>query len=142
MAKRRHEEPPPGSSRNALLILGAGGIIIAGLLVWALTRTVEPAVPVADTSTPPAATAPLTTDFTSTAAPPAQPDPATVEVPRIAAEDLRGKVNRNEVTVVDVRDAAAFAQGHIPGAILIPFASVQSQMDAIPKGKPVVTYCT
>lgn len=153
MTKRAHNEPDPGSSRNALLILSAGGLVVAGLLVWALTRTVEPAsvmetAPVA--ATPAADNTALTTSaippgaISTSAAPapaPAQPGETSV-VTRISAEDLRAKINRNEVTVIDVRDAAAYQQGHIAGAIHIPFTSVQSQLDTIPKGKPIVTYCT
>lgn len=157
MAKRSHQEPPPGTPRNALLLLGAGGIVVAGLLVWALTRTVEPAPvtavtpPVAGTSAPVASTAGTfdTATFTQTAAPatatnapPLQPREDTTVVPRISAEDLRAQVRRDEVTIVDVRDTTAYAQGHIPGAIHIAFASVQSSLDTIPKGKPIVTYCT
>jgi rhodanese-related sulfurtransferase len=63
-------------------------------------------------------------------------------VQRLAVEDLRAKMNRNEVTVVDVRDAASFRSKHIAGAINIPFASIETMLDQIPKDKPVVTYCS
>ena len=158
MAKTPHQEPPPGTPRNALLLLSAGGIAVAGLLGWALTRTVEPAPvtsvssPVAETSAPVASTNPGTFDtagFTQTAAPltatnapPPQPEGDKTAVTRISAEDLRAQIRRNEVTVIDVRDNTAYAQGHIPGAMHIAFASVQSSLDTIPKGKPIVTYCT
>lgn len=153
----------------AILVIGA--IAVAGVVVWALTRTVEPAsvmsteTPVADATTSPGfntATVPVTTappTQTSTApigrAPDLQVPPATAtqapppsaqgdrsEVRRIAVEDLRAQMNRGEVTIIDVRDAASFAAAHIPGAVNIPFASIEAQIDAIPKGKPIVTYCT
>lgn len=143
-----------------MAIMALGGLLVAALVVWALTRTVEPAYePVATTDatttmtapvTPPAQTVPTSgtlppdalTTATNTAPPPPQPQGDRSEVTRIAVEDLRAKLNRNEVTIIDVRDANSFATRHIPGAINIPFASTESMLDQIPKDKPIVTYCT
>ena len=147
-----------------MAVLIVGGILVAALVVWALTRTVEPEsvvssgrMPDATTFTPPPtaptadATAPTATGMivpsaTSGSVPPPAPVPHPegnrAEVKRIAAEDLRAQLGRNEVTVIDVRQSADYARGHIPGAINIPFASVETQFDTIPKGKPIVTYCT
>lgn len=143
-----------------MLVLGAGGVLVAALVVWALTRTVETAEPATTVATTAgsidtvASTAPLSTTqpitatsptASTTAAPPVappQPHGDRSSVKRIAAEDLRAKMNRNEVTVIDVRDASAYGASHIAGAINIPFASVESMLDLIPKDKPVVTYCT
>lgn len=150
MAKQRHEPEQPASSRTTLGILAIGALIVAGLVVWALTRTVQSPVPAADTSQPvsippTAATAPnMPLTATQTPAPPvAEPSAeTTASVPRIAVEDLREKMKTNSVTVIDVRDDAAFAAAHIPGALHIPFARVEGEMPALPKGKPIVTYCT
>ena len=146
-----------------MAILVAGGLLVAALVVWALTRTVEP-----ETSTATATFAPVATDATANTLPPptatgniavndtsstsltltAPPAPAPqaqgdrTEVKRVSAEDLKAQVGRGEVTVIDVRAAADYARGHIPGSINIPFASVETQFDTIPKGKPIVTYCT
>lgn len=136
-----------------MAVMAAGGVLVAALLVWALTRTIEPApepaATFADATTAPAtslepSTLPAAGTSTTSApvATPARPadDPSSVQ--RIAVEDLRAKVNRNEVTVIDVRDPTAFATRHIPGAINVPFASVEAMFDQIPKDKPIVTYCT
>ena len=144
-----------------MLVMAVGGLLVAALVVWALTRTVEPsAEPIADatTTTMPAATPEpiptgtsttvppgfVTTSTTTSAAPPPAPrpqgDPSSVQ--RIAVEDLRAKLNRNEVTIIDVRDANSFNARRIPGSINIPFASVETMLDQIPKDKPIVTYCT
>jgi hypothetical protein len=149
MAKQRHDQQPdPGSSRNAMIVLVIGGLLVAALVVWALTRTVEPST-TATLDTPPLEAPPVTTQtstFTPTAAgtqaPPPQIEGERSEVPRISVEDLRAKLNRNDVTVIDVRDNQAYQRGHIPGALNIPFASTESMLDLIPKGKPIVTYCT
>jgi hypothetical protein len=152
MAKRRHEPEPPASSRTTLLVLAIGGLAVAALVVWALTRTVErPAVSTTAASTPvTTAPAPGTTNTgapltaTQSPAPFAQnaPEQSNASVPRISVEDLREQWKAGAVTVVDVRDDASFAAGHIPGAIHIPFARIEGEMSALPKNKPIVTYCT
>ncbi len=163
MAKPRHNpQPTETSPRGMLVILTIGALLVAGLVVWALTRTVEttetattsvvetattaPAIDTAATTAPAIDTAallpPITTAgiATSSQAPVASGD--NDEVPRISAEDLREKVKAGTVTVVDVRDALSFQSGHIPGSLNIPMASVQANLDLLPKGKQVVTYCT
>jgi len=115
-----------------------GGVIaVMGLVLWALTRTVEG--PSATPLTPPVAvsttTAPLTTS-------PNAEETQKAAVPRITADDLRPRVQRGEVTVIDVRDASAYAIAHIPGALNIPLARIESEVAYLPKAKPIVTYCT
>ena len=170
MAKSRHNpQPPETSPRGMLAILAIGALLVAGLVVWALTRTVEtsdaPMASTADTTIQTATTA-SASDTAGTPAPvdtvptgfnsPLMPTTAGVttssqapvvggekaEVARISAEDLREKVKAGSVTVVDVRDALAYQAGHIPGSLSIPLASVEANLDLLPKGKPVVAYCT
>ena len=148
-----HPEPNPSSSRNSLIIMAVGAILVAALVVWALTRTVEQPAATAGLETfpttemPPASTAPAATDTatattaTSSAAPTVVPGERT-SVKRIAAEDLREKLKTGAVTVIDTRTASAFATGHIPGALNIPMSSVEANLDRIPKGREIVTYCT
>lgn len=45
------------------------------------------------------------------------------------------------VTLVDVRENAEWASGHIAGAIHIPLGKLRDKMDLIPSDKPVVFYC-
>lgn len=127
--------------------MGAGGVLVAGLVVWALTRSVEPPVvtPV-NTDTPAVrgnttlTPAPSAGDFSIPANGTQEPDKA--QVARISAEDLHAQFSRGDVTIVDVRDASAYATAHIPGSLNIPMASIQGQIDTLPKGKPIVAYCT
>jgi hypothetical protein len=153
MAKPRHQEPSPTSSRNTLAILAAGALLVVGLIAWALTRTVEkPSTPSVagfspSTSAPATAAAPATTDAatTSTLAPSAAPTAINGDrtaVKRIAAEDAREKLKAGNVTIIDVRAASAYAAGHIPGSLNIPLSSIESNMDLIPKGREIITYCT
>lgn len=125
--------------------MAIGALLVAALVVWALTRTVEPA---ATGEMPPiAADSPTTqTPIGSTTSQVNMTEPANFgdqsDVKRIAAEDLKLKFDRGEVTIIDVRDANSYASSHIPGSLNIPFASVQGMLDLIPKGKEIVTYCT
>lgn len=171
MAKRRRNEPQQ-TPKAPIALMAAAAIALIALVAWALTRSVEPSATTTtttqvaqqpsaiDTSTfstppviPPAGSTTawnpsptgqptLIPPGTPAAQPPAQPQSATAEVPRMSVEDLKAKLDRGEVTVVDVRDATSFAQGHIPGSIHIPMASIQASLSTLPKNKPIVTYCT
>lgn len=126
--------------------MAVGALLVAALVVWALTRTVEPA-PTTSAVPPLASETPSTqTPVGSTTSQVNMTEPTDFsdrsDVKRIAAEDLKAKFDRGEVTIIDVRDANSYASSHIPGALNIPFASVQGMLDLIPKGKEIVTYCT
>ena len=43
--------------------------------------------------------------------------------------------------LIDARDPAQFAKGHIPGAINMDWRQVLAKRNAIPKNKPVLIYC-
>jgi hydroxyacylglutathione hydrolase len=45
------------------------------------------------------------------------------------------------VTIVDVRGATEWADGHIPGALHIPLGLLTERLDEIPAGRPVVVQC-
>ena len=50
--------------------------------------------------------------------------------------------NANEITVIDARTQEAYAQGHLPGAINLPWREIDSSATtAMPKDKVLVTYC-
>lgn len=48
---------------------------------------------------------------------------------------------RDDVQVVDVREADEYAEGHVPGAINIPLSDLQGRYQEIDKAKPVVLVC-
>lgn len=43
--------------------------------------------------------------------------------------------------IIDVRDAADFARGHLPGARHIPLATLEQQVKRLPRDRRIVTYC-
>ena len=46
-----------------------------------------------------------------------------------------------QVTVLDVRPAAEYEAGHIPGAVSIPLEGLERRLSEIPGEQPVVAYC-
>ena len=63
-------------------------------------------------------------------------------VPRMTVADLKKAVDAGQVLVVDVRDAGAYTNGHLPGAINVPLGALTQKLGAL-KGakKPIVAYC-
>ncbi len=47
----------------------------------------------------------------------------------------------SEVTILDVRQPAEYASGHIPGAVLIPLPELTDHFDRIDRDKPILVYC-
>ena len=63
-------------------------------------------------------------------------------VPRISTAALREKIDCSEVLVMDVRDIDSYTASHIAGAIHIPVSYIESELAYLPRGKPIVAYCT
>jgi rhodanese-related sulfurtransferase len=61
----------------------------------------------------------------------------------VSAQELVNMVNREDAVVVDVRDKKEFDQGHIPHAINIPYASIDSRISELDdfKERPIVLAC-
>ena len=61
----------------------------------------------------------------------------------VSAQELVNLVNREDAVVVDVRDRKEFEQGHIPHAVNIPYASLDSRMSELSdyKERPIVITC-
>lgn len=53
--------------------------------------------------------------------------------PMITVQELKSGLDdpAREITVIDVRSAAEFAKGHVPGAINYPLQSLQKESDTI-----------
>ena len=61
---------------------------------------------------------------------------------RITIHDLEELRTNGKVFIVDVRNQAAFDQGHLPGAVLIPSNEVATRIKEFPRDKTIVTYCS
>ena len=63
-------------------------------------------------------------------------------VPRIAIDELKALMDKNAVLVLDVRDPASFATGHIPGAVNVDYTQILKQAKQFEGEKrTIVAYC-
>ncbi|MFI5232808.1 MAG: rhodanese-like domain-containing protein [Gemmatimonadales bacterium] len=62
-------------------------------------------------------------------------------VTQASASAIAARVTSGEVTVVDVRSAAEWAHGHLPGALHIPLGVLSERVAMIPRRKPVIVQC-
>jgi len=113
---------------NQRLVYIIGGALAAALFAFAIWHAYQPKQTAA---APTSAPATITTAADEHA-----------NVPRIEPDDLLAHVKAGDVTIVDVRDADSFVASHITGALHIPLARVDGEVQYLPKGKPIVTYCT
>ena len=62
-------------------------------------------------------------------------------IPQITAHDLKASLSHDAVTVVDVRNDAEWAAGHIPTATHISLGTIADRIAELPTGKPIVVQC-
>jgi rhodanese-related sulfurtransferase/predicted transcriptional regulator len=63
------------------------------------------------------------------------------DVETIGREDLRERLARGDVVLVDVRPPEEFAAGHIEGARSIPLAELERRLAELPPDREIVAYC-
>jgi rhodanese-related sulfurtransferase len=64
---------------------------------------------------------------------------------RETPDEVRQRLDRGEpIVFVDARNPQAWAASHekLPGAVRIPADQVDGNVHALPRGRPIVTYCT
>jgi rhodanese-related sulfurtransferase/DNA-binding MarR family transcriptional regulator len=59
----------------------------------------------------------------------------------VSVEDLRVKLRKNEVILLDVRPIVEYRAGHLPEAISIPLDELERRLAELPRDKTVVAYC-
>lgn len=60
----------------------------------------------------------------------------------IASPDLFAKIDAGEdMLIIDIRQAADYAEGHLKGAVNVPYQDVPAALDKIPDDKPVFVNC-
>jgi hydroxyacylglutathione hydrolase len=62
-------------------------------------------------------------------------------VPQITADEVLGKVEAGEVTLLDVRFSSEVEEGAVAGSIHIPLGQLERRLAEVPKGKPLVVHC-
>ena len=63
------------------------------------------------------------------------------EVETITRDEFNRRLHAGELIVIDVRPAAEYAAGHLPGAISTPHDQLDHALDALPADGDVVAYC-
>lgn len=63
------------------------------------------------------------------------------QVPQITPGDLAQSLAHGAVTLIDVRNANEWAEGHIAGAIHIPLGRLAERLAEVPRDRPVVMQC-
>jgi rhodanese-related sulfurtransferase len=59
----------------------------------------------------------------------------------VSRDDLVSRLHDDLVTVLDVRPEDEFAVGHLPGALNIPLAELESRLTEVPADRKVIAYC-
>ena len=59
----------------------------------------------------------------------------------LSATELRDRLARGSVVLLDVRPEAEYEAGHIPGALSAPVERLESLVPGLPKRREVVAYC-
>ena len=118
----------PNAKRVLQAKRGLAALLIAGALWVAFTA---PAV----------AGEPATTPVQAAAAPAAAP--ATFVATPISQDALleRQSQQPRHLFVLDVRTPQEYAEGHVPGAVNVPYDQLASRLAEVPKDKDVVLYC-
>jgi rhodanese-related sulfurtransferase/predicted transcriptional regulator len=59
----------------------------------------------------------------------------------VRADELLERVRDGLATVIDVRPAEEFAQGHVVGALNVPLDQLEAQLSDLPRDREIVAYC-
>ncbi|TCS93968.1 sulfurtransferase TusA family protein [Hazenella coriacea] len=59
----------------------------------------------------------------------------------ISPEELNAKLEKNEGVILDVREPAEYAFGHIPGAISIPYGELEKRMGELNPDEDIYVVC-
>jgi rhodanese-related sulfurtransferase len=59
----------------------------------------------------------------------------------ISREELQSLMQKDSVTLLDVRPADEFALGHLPGAMNIPVEELERRLAELPPEQEIVAYC-
>ena len=60
---------------------------------------------------------------------------------RLGSDELVRRVRAGDVTLIDVRPREEYLAGHIPGAISVPLAELDTRLATLPAAQDVVAYC-
>ena len=62
-------------------------------------------------------------------------------VHNVTAQQARDLISRGDVEVIDVREPSEFSSGHLPGAKLVPLASLRASTKKVLRRDGVLFVC-
>ncbi len=60
---------------------------------------------------------------------------------RISRDDIRAMLRRGDAVLIDVRPSVEYENGHLPGAMSLPYDELPHRLSELPRDKRIVTYC-
>ena len=74
--------------------------------------------------------------------PDSTPAPEKAEYIKISSQEAQGMMRYN-VVILDVRTQEEFDEGHVPGAVLLPYSEIREKAESVIAGKDqvILTYC-
>lgn len=63
------------------------------------------------------------------------------EFENVSVEELRMRLQNDEIILLDVRPTVEYENGHLPGALSLPLDKLQQTLASLPNGKTIVAYC-
>lgn len=63
------------------------------------------------------------------------------ELEPLSRDDLRRRMRKGLVSVLDVRPEDEFALGHLPGAVNVPLPELKRRLAVLPRRREIVAYC-
>lgn len=63
------------------------------------------------------------------------------EFEKISAEELRSRLSKGDMVLLDVRPWVEYQAGHLPGAISIPLDELERRLSELPQNQTIVAYC-
>jgi hypothetical protein len=141
----------PGRSRAkgpdtfGIALIGISGLVVVALLIFLAvqnnqgsTQASGNSVPVPTTASNPQSSTSVTPNWTATEIAFAT---VTSGLPRVTAQQAKALFDGNNAKFIDVRPKTDYDQGHIKGAINIPFDQAATRATEFPKTGNVVLYC-
>ena len=139
---------PYGMIVRKTFLLFMGGMVLLLASACFLTqnlpgRTTPPPPTPASTSQP--TPLPATPSDSPTPLPPASGGlyaSSFPEIQRVPVEEAKSALDAGSAVIVDVRSKASYDASHIPGALSIPLAELETRLNELDPGDWILTYCT
>lgn len=64
-----------------------------------------------------------------------------MEFSQISSWELEDYINCNDCIIIDLRDEISYNEGHVPGAVNIPYEELEKGIERIDGRKELIMYC-